>query len=82
MAYKAATKRKRTPVDRRKRPAPIRGTAVIWLAGIRERYGISAVTAWRWERAGKLPPRDVTIGGRAGWRPETLEAAERGGVSA
>jgi predicted DNA-binding transcriptional regulator AlpA len=78
MARKSVTTTKPTPVDRRKRPAPIRGTGVIWSAGIRERYGISAVTAWRWERAGRLPPRDLHIGGRSGWRPETIEAAERG----
>jgi hypothetical protein len=32
------------------------------------------------ERDGRLPPRDFFIGGVAvGWRPETIEAAERGG---
>jgi hypothetical protein len=62
-----------------KRRGPHAGTAVIWPLGVQERYGISAVTRWRWERAGHLPPRDVFIGGKpAGWRPLTLEAAERG----
>ena len=61
------------------RRAPVRGDAVIWPRGIEERYGISSVTRWRWERSGRLPPRDVHIGGRSGWRPETLERAERGG---
>jgi predicted DNA-binding transcriptional regulator AlpA len=55
---------------------PRAGTAVIWAKGVEERYGVTAVTRWRWERAGKLPPRDVHIGGRSGWRPETLAAAE------
>lgn len=59
------------------RHAPIAGDAVIWPAGVERRYGISPITRWRWERAGKLPPRDVHIGGRSGWRPETLVAAER-----
>jgi predicted DNA-binding transcriptional regulator AlpA len=55
------------------------GTRCIWPNGAEQRYGISAVTRWRWEKDGKLPARDVYIGGRAvGWRPETLEAAERG----
>jgi predicted DNA-binding transcriptional regulator AlpA len=54
----------------------IRGTDVIWPQGIELRYGISAPTRWRWERSGRLPPRDINIGGRTGWRPETLERAE------
>jgi hypothetical protein len=64
--------------DNRSRTAPIQGTHVIWPAGIQARYGISAVTRWRWERSGRLPARDITIGGRTGWRPATLDAAERG----
>lgn len=63
--------------DRRTRGAPRAGTAVIWPAGIEQRYDISAVTRWRWERAGTLPARDVHIGGRSGWKPETLAAAEQ-----
>ncbi len=56
------------------------GTACVWPKGVEQRYGISAPTRWRWERQGLLPPRDVYIGGRAvGWRPETLEVADRGG---
>lgn len=65
--------------DLRTRGAPRAGTAVIWPAGVEHRYDISPVTRWRWERAGKLPPRDVDIGGKTGWRPETLAAAERTG---
>lgn len=61
------------------RRAPHAGTAVIWPAGVEQRYGVSPVTRWRWERAGKLPPRDIHIGGRSGWRPETLAAAESAG---
>ena len=68
--------------DRRSRGAPIRGSAVIWPSGLEERYGISAITRWRWERAGKLPARDVHIGGRSGWKPATIEAAESAGRAA
>jgi hypothetical protein len=57
--------------------APAAGTRVIWPAGVEHRYDISPVTRWRWERDGKLPARDVSIGGRTGWRPDTLDAAER-----
>lgn len=52
------------------------GSVVVWPRGVEERYGISPPTRWRWERAGKLPARDVSIGGRTGWKPETLERAE------
>lgn len=58
---------------------PRAGSVVVWPKGLEERYGISAPTRWRWERDGLLPPRDVHIGGRSGWRPGTLDAAERSG---
>jgi len=57
--------------------AKVRGEAVVWPRGVEQRYGISAVTRWRWERSGKLPPRDIHVGDQSGWRPETLAAAER-----
>lgn len=56
--------------------APKEGTRVVWPSGVEHRYDISPVTRWRWERAGRLPKRDVTIGGRTGWRPETLDSLE------
>jgi predicted DNA-binding transcriptional regulator AlpA len=56
---------------------PRQGDVVVWPSGVQQRYGISNVTRWRWERAGKLPPRDVNVGGKTGWRPETLQAAEQ-----
>ena len=61
-------------------PAPKPSPAVVvWPGDILTRYGISAITRWRWEREGKLPPRDFMIGGKViGWHPATLEAAERG----
>jgi hypothetical protein len=50
------------------------GTGVIWPKGLEEIWGISAVTRWRWERAGRLPTRDVFLDGQpVGWRPETLQ---------
>lgn len=66
----------------RTRGAPIKGTAVIWPSGVEERYGISPITRWRWEKSGRLPARDVNLGGKTGWRPETLAAAEAGATSA
>ncbi len=56
---------------------PSEGTRVVWPAGVEQRYDIGPVTRWRWERAGTLPPRDIAIGGRTGWRPETLDQAEQ-----
>jgi hypothetical protein len=63
-------KRKRAP------KAKVRGEAVIWPRGLEQRYGISAITRWRWERGGHLPPRDVNVGGKTGWKPSTLTAAD------
>lgn len=55
------------------------GTHIIWPAGVDDRYGIDACTRWRWEQDKKLPPRDAFVGGEAvGWKPETLDAADRG----
>jgi hypothetical protein len=53
------------------------GTGIVWPSGLELRYDISAPTRWRWEKTGKLPPRDVFIGGVAeGWKPETLDRAD------
>ncbi len=77
--------------DSAERPGPARkkmrnrgrlrpsGNAIVWPNGVEDRYGISAPTRWRWEKDGRLPPRDVFIGGvPAGWKPATLDAADRG----
>jgi predicted DNA-binding transcriptional regulator AlpA len=61
---------------KQKRIGPRQGTAVVWPRGVEERYGISAPTRWRWEKLGLLPPRDIKVGGRTGWRPQTLATAE------
>lgn len=61
----------------KRRGAPRAGSKCVWPKGLEERLGIAPVTRWRMERDGRLPPRDVFIGGKAvGWRPETLAAAE------
>ncbi|HEY1891981.1 MAG TPA: hypothetical protein VGG63_16375 [Steroidobacteraceae bacterium] len=55
------------------------GPGIIYPRGLEVRYAISLSTRWRWEREGRLPARDVFIGGAPiGWRPETIERAERG----
>jgi len=58
------------------RSGPTQGTGVTWPRGVEVRYGISATTRWRWERLGKLPPRDIDVGGKTGWRPSTLDSAD------
>jgi len=55
------------------------GTHVIYPPGLATRWGVSRPTLWRWEKVGRIPRRDFFIGGEAvGWRPETIEAHERG----
>jgi predicted DNA-binding transcriptional regulator AlpA len=64
-------------------PPPNNQRRLIWPSELEGRYGISTPTRWRWERDGKLPKRDVKVGGvLVGWRPETLDAAERGTAAA
>ena len=62
------------PRKQKVRHALTSGSAVFWPAGIEERYGISQPTRWKWERAGKLPPRDFKVGKRTGWKRETILA--------
>jgi predicted DNA-binding transcriptional regulator AlpA len=57
-----------------KKIGPRAGTGVVWPSGAQQLFGISAPTRWRWEKDGKLPPRDVNVGGKTGWRPATLDA--------
>lgn len=77
---KPRSKPKSTPAVKPHTPRPrhamTAGDAVVWPSGVQQRYGITHVTRWRWERDGKLPPRDIQVGGRSGWRPETLAAYE------
>jgi predicted DNA-binding transcriptional regulator AlpA len=70
----------RKKIDARTRGTALAGDVVIWPAGVRARYGISAPTLWRWEHSGRLPPRDFRVGDKTGWRRETLAAAEAADV--
>jgi hypothetical protein len=62
------------------RRALTRGTHVIYPGALLARYGIALETRWRWERDGRLPPRDVfdARGKAIGWRPETLDKCDAG----
>ena len=63
------------PRAKKAKPAP----SVLWPVDVANRYGVSEKTRWEWERDGKLPKRDVHIGGEAvAWYVTTIEAAERG----
>jgi predicted DNA-binding transcriptional regulator AlpA len=77
MRAKRAPRDEPKKVDKRHRTAPIAGTVVVWPKGVEARYGISDITRWRWEKQKKLPPRDMFIGGRTGWKPETLAEYDR-----
>jgi predicted DNA-binding transcriptional regulator AlpA len=69
------------PIERKR--ARTAGSNCVWPSGVQDRFGISAPTRWRWEKDKKLPARDVFVGGVAvGWKPSTLETAERGPVAA
>jgi predicted DNA-binding transcriptional regulator AlpA len=51
---------------------------ILWPKDVEVRYSISTVSRWRWERAKKLPPRDVHLAGEpVAWYLSTIEAAER-----
>lgn len=50
-------------------------TGTIWPTTAEVILNISAVTRWRRERSGALPPRDVKLGSRTGWKRSTFEAA-------
>jgi predicted DNA-binding transcriptional regulator AlpA len=51
---------------------------VLWPSDVEQRYRISDSTRSRWEKTGKLPPRDVHLGGEAvAWYATTIEGAER-----
>ena len=73
------SKRTHTAAPKRRR---VVGTSLIKPKDLEARYGISSVTRWRWERTGKLPPRDVHdySGEAIGWRPATLDDSERGPI--
>jgi predicted DNA-binding transcriptional regulator AlpA len=51
---------------------------ILWPKDVEDRYSISTVTRWRWERAQKLPRRDVHVAGEpVAWYASTIEAAEQ-----
>jgi len=42
--------------------------------GVAEQLGVADSTAKKYRSIGFLPPPDATIGDRAGWLPETIDA--------
>jgi predicted DNA-binding transcriptional regulator AlpA len=81
---RAAQRRRDQTVQDRQRPSRrqrTEGKGIVWPSGAALRYGVSGVTVWRWTRDGKLPKRDVFLGGvPVGWKPTTLDAADSGSL--
>jgi hypothetical protein len=52
---------------------PYAQRAVLKPGDVERLFDISHQTRYRWEKEGRLPPRDVVIGDKPlGWRPATL----------
>ena len=49
---------------------------VLWAQDLRERWGVSLCTIWRWRRGGLMPPPDFMD---TGWRVSTIESFEAAG---
>lgn len=49
---------------------------VLWAQDLRERWGVSLCTIWRWRRGGLMPPPDFMD---TGWRLSTVEDFEAAG---
>lgn len=56
--------------------AAAHGDRVLFKTDLARRYGKARETIWRWERDGKLPPPDVRVAGRNGWREATIRTYE------
>jgi predicted DNA-binding transcriptional regulator AlpA len=51
---------------------------ILWPNDLEQRYGVSDSTRSRWEKLGKIPARDVYLGGEpVAWYATTIESAER-----
>lgn len=67
-------------MQKRESLEPQAARRILWSTDLCRRWGISAVTLWRWQRTGACPPPDFCPPGaqRKGWRLETIEQFERG----
>ncbi len=53
--------------------APLCDTRIIRAAELAERLGISRVTLWRWERAGRIPKKVIIGPNVSGWVEAEIE---------
>jgi hypothetical protein len=68
--------KRENPSATKKRNAPGAAQAVLWPRDVQARYGISPATLWRWEKAGRMPARDVSVSDLTGWYVATIEEYE------
>ena len=53
--------------------------SIYWPRDIQCKYNVCAETRWRWEKIGRLPPRDCYLNGKpVGWKRDTIDAAMDG----
>jgi predicted DNA-binding transcriptional regulator AlpA len=67
------------PADNPRSPSQPRLSQIVRPVDVSNAYGVCGVTRWRWEKTGRLPPRDAYLNGEAvGWKRETIEAVMAG----
>ncbi len=67
-------------MEKERAVAPERRAAVrrvLWASDLRERWGVSLCTLWRWRRGGRMPEPDFM---GSGWTLDQIEEFERGGL--
>ena len=61
----------------RRDPSPTADSKILWPHQLARRWSVHFTTIWKARVDGKIPAYDFKLGGRFGWRLETIEAFER-----